>query len=391
MNIKVLRIIARLNIGGPARNAVLLTKGLSHSKDNFNCETILVCGQVDGNEGDMMYLAKEKGIEPVIVKELGRNLSLKNDWQAFWKIYKIICREKPDIIHTHTAKAGTLGRMAGILYNARLNGRVRLVHTFHGHVLHSYFGKARTWFFIWIEKILALFTDKIIAVSGSLKKELIERFRIAPEKKFSVIELGLEMDELLNLPVRESPDCVNIGIVGRLAPVKNHRMLFRVISNIRHRTSGIRLRLIVIGDGELRQDLEGYAKELGIQDMVDFKGWIKDLGNIYKALDIVALTSMNEGTPVSIIEGMAAARPVVATEVGGVSDIVQDGRNGYLVKPEDDEEFAKKLLDLIRNPGKRKILGEYGRMIIRDRFSSKRLVDDTGILYRNLIKIGGIN
>ena len=137
--------------------------------------------------------------------------------------------------------------------------------------------------------------------------------------------------------------------------------------------------------------MEGYAKELGIQDMVDFKGWIKDLGNIYKALDIVALTSMNEGTPVSIIEGMAAARPVVATEVGGVSDIVQDGRNGYLVKPKDDEEFAKKLLDLIRNPGKRKILGEYGRMIIRDRFSSKRLVDDTGILYRNLIKIGGIN
>ena len=158
---KIVRIIARLNIGGPARNAVLLSEGFR--------DTVLVCGEVEGSEGDMMYLAREKGIKPVIIKELGRELSWKDDWLAFWKIYKIICKEKPDIIHTHTAKAGTLGRFAGILY-----GKAILIHTFHGHVFSGYFGKIKTIFFIWVEKILALFTDKIITVSENLKKELVK-------------------------------------------------------------------------------------------------------------------------------------------------------------------------------------------------------------------------
>jgi len=373
---KILRIIARLNIGGPARNAVLLTEGLS--------QTVLVCGEVSEGEGDMMWLARKKGIEPVIVPELGRELSFINDWRAFWKIYRIICREKPDIVHTHTAKAGTLGRIAGILYRCRVKAKgCKLVHTFHGHVLHSYFGKIKTCFFIWIEKVLAIFTDRIITVSESLKKELVERFRIAPERKFSVVELGFELEELLRLAPKIGSDRVNIGIVGRLTAVKNHKMLFKVGSRLR--AQGLRIKIVVVGDGELRRELEDYIRELDIEEIVEFKGWIKDLNDIYKELDIVALTSLNEGTPVSIIEAMAAARPVVATRVGGVSDIVQNKKTGYLVDAGNEEGFTEKLTDLISDSNKRKVFGEHGRELVKDRFSKKRLIKDMERVYKSLL------
>jgi len=377
---KIVRIIARLNIGGPARNAVLLSKGFStrFARSNNICyETVLVCGEVAKGEGDMMYLAAEKGIKPVVIKELGRELSWRDDWTAFWKIYKVIQREKPDIIHTHTAKAGALGRFAGILY-----GKAILVHTFHGHVLHSYFGKIKTIFFIWVERFLGLFTDKIITVSEALKSELSEKYRIAPEGKFSVIELGFDLEGLLGLAPRENSGTVNVGIVGRLVPVKNHKMLFRACR------AGLNLpyRIIVIGDGELRGELERYAEELGIKDRVEFKGWIKDLKAIYEELDIVALTSLNEGTPVSLIEAMAAGRPVVATKVGGVPDIVQDGKNGYLVKSVDMPGFSQKLMDLIENAEKRRKFGESGREMIKSRFSKERLIKDTERLYNTILQ-----
>ena len=392
MTSKVLRIIARLNIGGPARNAVLLTEGFSN--------TVLVCGEVNENEGNMSYLAKEKGIEPIIVPELSRELSFINDWRALWKIYRIICKEKPDIIHTHTAKAGTLGRLSGILYNVthfsfKLKAdSCKLVHTFHGHILHSYFGTVKTFFFICIEKILALFTDKIIAVSASLKKELIERFRIAPKKKFSVIELGFELDELLKMPLKQNFDCINIGIVGRLTAIKNHKMLFRVANCLNKKMGQSQkngtvpifcLKFIIIGDGELREVLQDYARELNIEDRIEFKGWVRDLCSIYKELDIVVLTSLNEGTPVSIIEAMAAGRPVVATEVGGVSDIIEDGKSGYLIASNDEENFAGKLQDLISDSSKRERFGVYAREIVKNRFSKERLINDIDKLYNTLL------
>lgn len=383
---KILRIIARLNIGGPARNAVLLSEGLSgyphgNDRDDLQWKTVLVCGEVGEGEGDMMWLAREKGIEPVIVPELGRELSFWDDWRAFWKIYRIICRERPDVIHTHTAKAGALGRMAGVVYKvcSKALNKPILVHTFHGHVLHSYFGRIKTFFFIWVEKILALFTDKIIVVSESLKKELVERFRIAPEKKVQVVELGFELDELLKLPSKEDRDVINIGIVGRLVAVKNHRMLLRVAQKIK-------AKFLIVGDGELRRELENYVRELGIEDIVEFKGWVKDLGKIYLDLDILVLTSLNEGTPVSIIEAMAAARPVVATNVGGVRDVVEDGKSGYLVGSGDEEKFSEKLLDLINHPEKRKIFGECGRKAVNHRFSKDRLIKDTEKLYNELLE-----
>jgi len=369
---KILRIIARLNIGGPARNAVLLS-------ESAGWETVLVCGEAGGTEGDMMFLAQQKGIRPIIIKELAREISWKDDWTAFWKIYKIIRREKPDIIHTHTAKAGTLGRLAGILY-----GKAILIHTFHGHVFSGYFGKIKTLFFIWVERFLALFTDKIITVSENLKDELAEKFRIAPENKISVIELGFELEDLLKLPERENQQTINIGIVGRLVPIKNHKMLFKSVCRGGFQTRPYRI--IVIGDGEMRGELEKYAEELGIRDRIEFKGWIKDLKAIYEELDIVALTSLNEGTPVSLIEAMAGARPVVATNVGGVKDIVKDGVSGYLVESGNVEEFTRRLLELIKDSEKRKAFGLNGRDIVKNRFSKERLIKDTERLYNSTLQ-----
>jgi glycosyltransferase involved in cell wall biosynthesis len=386
---KILRIIARLNIGGPARNAVLLSEGL---KDK-GFDTVLVCGEVTDNEGDMMYLAQEKDISPVVIRELGREISWKDDLAAFWKIYKIICREKPDIVHTHTAKAGTLGRLAALFYNLthfkrhsakRKAHSVILVHTFHGHVFKGYFGRLKTLFFVWIERFLALFTDKIVTVSGTLKKELVEKYRIAPEEKVVVIELGFKLDDLFKLPLREGSGIVNIGIVGRLASIKNHKMLFRVAERIAH-SAKQKVKFFVIGGGELRRELEDYVKALDIEDIVEFRGWIKDLCEIYRSLDIVVLTSLNEGTPVSIIEAMAASRPIVATNVGGVSDVVEEQKSGYL-STINDEAFAERTLDLIKDRKRRQAFGEYGREIVRGRFSKCRLIKDTEDLYTNLLR-----
>ena len=357
-------------------------------------ETILVSGEVGSDEGDMGYLAREMGTEPVIVPELGRELSFWDDWKAFWKIYGIICREKPDIVHTHTAKAGALGRGAGILYRCRVSldcardrqgEGCKLVHTFHGHVFSGYFGWVKSWVFLWVERILALFTDRIVTVSEALKKELVEKYKIAPEGKVKVVELGFELDELLDLQAKGSGDIVNVGIVGRLVPIKNHKMLFKALNGVKG--EGWRVKLIVIGDGELREDLEESARELGITDIVEFHGWVKDLREIYSGLDIVALTSLNEGTPVSIIEAMAAGRPVVATDVGGVKDIVEDGKSGYLVASEDEEKFSERLVDLIKDPERRKRFGQCGREAVRNRFSKDRLIKDIKELYKGMLKI----
>ena len=188
----------------------------------------------------------------------------------------------------------------------------------------------------------------------------------------------------LNYPPRENKEVINIGIVGRLVPVKNHKMLFKVAKRVKGK--GLRVKIAVIGDGEMREELEKYVIELGIEDKVEFRGWIKDLKAIYEGLDIVVLTSLNEGTPVSLIEAMAAGRPVVTTNVGGVKDIVEDGKSGYLVESGNVEEFTKKLLELVRDPEKRRTFGQNGRNIVKNRFTKERLIKDTKELYNNTLQ-----
>ena len=301
----------------------------------------------------------------------------------FYKLFLLIFKEKPNIIHTHTAKAGTLGRIAGLLYKSFVNRRCILVHTFHGHVLHSYFGKGKTKVFIWTERLLAKFTDRIIAVSSAIRNELLQ-LRVGNSKKVIVIPLGLELDNFLTISSQNNSE-IKIGIIGRLAPIKNHLMFLKVIKKIMHLNLQTPTKFIVVGDGELRESLENYAQSLGLDNIIEFRGWQRDLVNLYTNLDIVALTSLNEGTPVSLIEAMAAGRPVVATNVGGVKDLV-NGDRGFLVKLGDVDSFASALKCLIDDEKLRSRMGRSGREFVRNNFTKDRLIDDIKELYEELLK-----
>lgn len=391
MKIKILRVITRLNIGGPAIHTILLTEALS--RESF--ESLLVAGAVDKNEGDMMYLAKEKQLNPIIIPELCRKINLKNDLIALFKLYRIIRKEKPYIIHTHTAKAGTLGRVAAILARTPIK-----IHTFHGHVLHSYFGKIKTKAFLWIEKILAYFTDKIIVVSEKIKQDLLN-LRISDSGRIEVIKLGLEIDKLLSVPVNSRSE-LKVGIIGRFVPIKNQKMFFDAAKHILSISDFNRngLKFIVVGDGELEANLKDYVAQLKIENNVVFMGWQKNLEKTYADLDIVALTSLNEGTPVSLIEAMAAARAVVATDVGGVRDLLgvkkqkildRDSsfditERGVLVKSRDTKGFSSALKFLLKNSDTRLRMGRLGRDFAREHFHKSRLIQDIEDLYSGLIK-----
>lgn len=397
--IKVLRIITRLNIGGPAIHTILLTEGLDKNRFGF----LFVCGSIDKSEGDMLYYSLQKNIRPIFIPELKRELNFLNDIIAFKKIYDIIKIERPDIIHTHTAKAGTLGRLSGILYNflhRQKPRRIKLIHTFHGHIFEGYFGRFKTKLFILIERILAFFTCKIISVSESLKKELIS-LKIAKEDKIAVIRLGLELDNFLKILSEDNhrdDSVLNIGIVGRLVPIKNHRLFLEVAAKVISDNPKRQLKFQIIGDGELKEELHEYARKLGIDKQVNFLGWQKDLMSIYSSLDIVALTSINEGTPVSLIEAMASGKPVVATDAGGVRDLlgkeadigIMPNANfkllerGIIVQPHDSFGFAKALHLLLENNELRQSIGVAARSFVATEFRKERLIKDIEDLYNRI-------
>jgi len=384
---KILRIITRLNIGGPTQHVLFVTRDMQGK----NFETKLITGFCERQEGDMSYLAKEFNVEPIFVKEMSRAPHLLKDFRAFLKLYSILKKEKPDIVHTHTAKAGALGRMASILSGTGIR-----VHTFHGHSLEEYFSKIHNAIFSLIERFLGFFTHKIIAISKVQAEELSEKHKIADKKKFTVIELGLDLELFLKIDenrrgtlrkeFRIDDDVIFIGIVARLVEVKNHKMFFDVVKAIEPIARKNKYKFIILGDGELRKNLESYAEKLGIKDLVIFTGWCRDMTEAYKSLDIVLLTSNNEGTPVSLIEALASARPVISTDVGGVRNVVLDGKNGYVVGKNDTKVFSERLLELAGDRQKRIKFGLAGREYVKKRFSTARLVRDLEELYTNLLQ-----
>jgi glycosyltransferase involved in cell wall biosynthesis len=380
---KILRIITRLNIGGPAIHTVILTAGL----DRTRFQSLLVTGTVSEDEGDMSYFAYQHSVNPVIIPELGKEIDWKTDLIVLYKLFRLMKSEKPDIVHTHTAKAGTLGRIAAIL-----SGVPFTVHTFHGHVLHSYFGKFRTKIFILIERLLARFTSKIIAVSPLQYCELHHQIKIAPSRKFAIIPLGFDLTHFLNAQVhcgklrgelRVSEDVLLVGIIGRLTAIKNHALFLRSAARVLEKFA--EARFLIVGDGELADELKGLAYELRIQDRVIFLGWRDDMPAIYADLDLVVLTSLNEGTPVSLIEAMASAKPIVATAVGGIPDIVLNGEMGILVPSGDEEKLATTMINLLEEAGKRRDFGKRGRESVRNKYTRERLVADMAGLYENLL------
>jgi glycosyltransferase involved in cell wall biosynthesis len=333
----------------------------------------------------MSYLAGDKNVRPIVVPELGREISFAKDITALFKLYAIMKREMPDIVHTHTAKAGTLGRIA-----AALSGVPIKVHTFHGHIFDGYFSPFKARIFLMIERFMALFTDKVIIVTESVKDEMVRRLKIAGEERCAVIPLGLELDKFLNCGAKRGifkkrlkldDETLLVGIIGRLVPIKNHRMFLGAAREAKRRLAGKKVKFIVAGDGELKAGLTALASEMNMADDVIFTGWVRDLTEVYADLDIVALTSLNEGTPVSLIEAMAAARPVIATDVGGVRDLVKDGETGILAKSGDIDDFSGKLVILLKDGVKRKALGERASADVIKRYSKERLISDLKSLY----------
>lgn len=385
--IKIVRIIARLNVGGPAIHTILLTERLND--DRF--KSILVSGSVDAGEKDMAYLAEEKGVQPVIIPELARKIDLGRDLAAFFKIFRLLKRERPDIVHTHTAKAGALGRTAAILAGIPVR-----IHTFHGHIFESYFSSFSAGIFLFIERFLAFFSKYIVVVSEAQKQEIAGRYKITRADKIRVVPLGLELERFASVgprngklrgELRISEGVILIGIVGRLVPVKNHRMLLDACKKLLDLAGGIDIRCAVIGGGDERPSLERYARELGIVDKVAFCGWKESMADVYADLDIVALTSLNEGTPVALIEALASGRPVVSTDVGGVKDVVEEGVNGYLVALGDSSGLAERLLELARDPEKRAAFGRNGRQQVMRKYSKERLVRDMKALYEEALEV----
>jgi glycosyltransferase involved in cell wall biosynthesis len=405
--IKIVRIIARLNTGGPAIHTILLTRAL----DGGRFESRLVTGVVGPNEGDMSYYAQERGVVPRVIPELGRAVTPGDDLRALAQLFKLLRREQPDVIHTHTAKAGLLGRLAGVAYNvlAALAGvpRARMVHTFHGHVFNGYYGPAVSRILVLAERVLAVVTDRVIAISAQIRDDLVTRYRVCQDRKVSVVSLGLDFSwtEALDdaagslraahgLPA----DATLIGIVGRLTDVKNHLLMLEACARLERRDA----RLVVIGDGELRPVLEDAARRLGLDGRVVFAGWQRDPARIYADLDIVCLTSKNEGTPVALIEAMAAGRSFVSTRVGGVPDLVigdpiehAEGfalfGNGILVPPGDARTLAAAIDYLVARPETRRAMGAVGRAAVRKGFSEERLAQEIEAIYLDLVSSEGPN
>jgi glycosyltransferase involved in cell wall biosynthesis len=383
--IRVLRVIARLNVGGPALHVSYLSAGLAER----GYETTLVAGDVAKGEESMAFVAEGAGVEVVRLPGLSREISPVRDLLAAVRVAREIRRTRPHILHTHTAKAGAIGRAAAVLA-----GRARppvVVHTYHGHVLNGYFGLAGTSVFRAIERLLALASDALVAVSPQVRDDLVS-LHVAPARRFAVIRLGIDLQPR----VRTTTDAAElrrrigigserfvIGWFGRMTAVKRTEDLIDVLVALRGRD--VNACLLLIGDGMDRERLEQRARDAGVARDVFFLGYQADVANWYAVADAVVLTSANEGTPVTIIEALAAGRPVVATDVGGVADVVRDGLDGFLVEVGDSEGMADRLAEIATDPAVGERLAATGQKRVLNRYAVARLVDDVDRLYRALL------
>ena len=379
----VLRIIARLNLGGPARHVIALSQSLQP-----RYRTVVVTGHVSAGEADMLPEALAAGIDVRVIPELGREIAPLRDARTILQLVRMMRELRPALVCTHTAKAGTVGRIAAILARVRVR-----VHTFHGHVFDGYFSPAKTWLFLWIERLLARATTQVIAISPRQLDDLAHHYRVAKPDRFTVVPLGLPLQRFRGVRdtdrrhdlARElgAGDARIIAIVGRLVPIKNHTLFLDAAARLLERVNDCVF--VIVGDGEERAGLEALVRERGLTAHVRFLGWRQDLETIYAGADVVALTSRNEGTPVCLIEAMAAGCPVVATDVGGVADVLGNGAYGLLVPADDAAAMADALLDVLTDTEAARARAAAALPFAHELYSLNRLADDIRRLYDRLL------
>jgi glycosyltransferase involved in cell wall biosynthesis len=378
--VRVARVFSRLNVGGPSVHVILLSAGLRP----LGYETRLIVGTESAREGNMLPLAARKDVTCEAMGGLGREIAPLHDARALLGLTRLLRAWRPQIVHTHTAKAGLLGRLA-----ARAAGVPTVVHTFHGHVLRGYFSPAKTALFRRLEARLARLADSLVAVSDAVKRDLVE-LGVAPAERIRVVPLGLELGHLavelprgvLRAECGIAPDAPLVGMVGRLVPIKDVPTFLLAARRVSEARPDARFALV--GDGEQRAPLERQARQLGLGAALSFLGWREDLAPVYGDLDVVVNASRNEGTPVALIEAMAAARPVVATRVGGTPDLVGEDERGRLVPPGEPETLARAILETIEQSEAARRRALAGREHVLRRHSSDRLVHDVDALYREL-------
>jgi glycosyltransferase involved in cell wall biosynthesis len=391
---RILRIINRFNLGGPTYNVAYLSKYIS---EEF--ETLLIGGERDQSEESSDFIVTNLGLKPLIIDEMHRSIDLRKDFAAYKKIKKIIQEFKPDIVHTHASKAGTLGRLA-----ASRCGVPVIIHTFHGHVFHSYFGKLKTTFYKNIERFLAKKSTAIIAISEKQKEELTKIHHICDEKKVFIIPLGFDLNkfqinqeekrQLFRKKYNIEEGELVISIIGRLVNIKNHPLFLDGLKKVAEKTTQ-KIRAFIIGDGEDRLLIESRATALNIpfsdatkcneKTLLTFTSWIKDVDIALAGSDIITLTSFNEGTPVSLIEAQAANKPIVTTNVGGIENVVLPGITALLCENNNLEQFVEQLLKIVENKELRHKMAEQGWTHVKEKFHYSRLVDDMERIYRKLL------
>jgi glycosyltransferase involved in cell wall biosynthesis len=378
-------LFSRLNIGGPSVHVILLSHGLRP----LGYETRLVVGRESPREGNLFALAEERGVACETVAGLGREIAPLRDLVALAGLTRLMRAWRPQVVHTHTAKAGLLGRLA-----ARAARVPTVVHTFHGHVLRGYFAPPKQALFRRLEALLARAADALVAVSDAVKQDLVE-LGVARADKIRVIPLGLELGPLAGeLPrgaLRREAGLDDgtplVGMVGRLVPIKDVPTFLRAARLVLETRPSVRFALI--GDGEEREALESLCGSLGLAGAVHFFGWRRELAPVYGDLDVVVNASRNEGTPVALIEALAAARPVVATAVGGTPDLLGGGARGRLVPAGAPEALAQAILETLDQPEPAARRAREGRAHVMATHSSERLFRDIDALYRELATRGG--
>jgi len=380
--VNIVHAIARLNVGGAALSVLELAAG----QQRRGHDVLVVAGRIPPGEASMEHVAKELGVPYLHLTSLQRNVSATSDLATIRTLRHLLRERRPDVLHTHTAKAGATGRLAA-LFAGRARPRA-VVHTYHGHVLRGYFDPVRERLFRLVERALAHATDRLVAVSDEVRDDLVA-LHVAPLPKIAVVPYGFDLDRRLHsdaetrarkrAEVGAGDGAFVVGWAGRLTAIKRPLDLVRAVAGVDGAV------LVAAGDGELRGDVEALARELGIADRVRLLGYVEDMGDWYAAFDAFLLTSLNEGTPVVAIEAQAAGVPVVATDAGGTRTVVGDGETGFVVPVGAVDELSDRLRRLRDDPALRAELAETGRARMRRLFSLERMVDDVERLYAEIL------